>query len=106
MPLLAQIQSKMRQNRQEQSRKQTISQQAQPIQSPPASGEILPKQQVKEVHTQDADEMDKISSNQPHEQGDLEAIEEGAVGRKPKGSMRNEQVPTHYTPVERLRRCQ
>ena len=62
----------------------------------PVHGEISPKQQVSKVHTQG-----EISPNQPQEQGDLEAMEEGAVGGIPEGSVRNEQGLIHRSRVER-----
>ena len=40
--------------------------------------------------------MGKTLSNQPQEQGDLEAMEEGVVGRTLERSTMDEQGPAHY----------
>ena len=55
----------------------------------PLSGEILPKREEREGHRKNAPETGEISPNQPHEQGDLEAMEEGAVGNTPERRARD-----------------
>ena len=79
---------------------QTMSQQIQYIENMLPIGEILPKQQQNEGHSQIAPKMGEILPRQPHKQLDLETMEEGAVGNMPERSIRESQNITHHIPIK------
>ena len=61
------------------------------------SGKILPKQQEKEGYIRTTFKLGEISSRDPHQVTNLEAMEEGTVAKTPNETTEGNQVQIEHT---------